>query len=294
MARYEWSETFMSVEGEAKYTGWPTVYIRFSRCNFQCRGFNNPNNVDTTSAKILGFDPRTVWSLENLPPIHTGCDSIYSWDEKFSHLWHTGNENELANEVIKVLPYNSWINPRTGQHVILSLTGGEPTLRIKFWPELLNTEQFKNVKHVLIETNCSVPLKEKYIEQLFNWALSRHAKVTWSNSPKLSRSGEKWEDAIRPEIAAMQMFNGGNGIFEQYFKFVCAPTESDFDEVEKAMQAYYSAGIKQDVEVYIMPVACLEEQQKEIAAQVARMCIDRGYIYCHRVQNSVFNNGPGT
>jgi hypothetical protein len=41
-------------------------------------------------------------------------------------------------------------------------------------------------------------------------------------------------------------------------------------------------------------VACTEEQQQEIASKVATMCMDKGYIYCHRIQNSVFGNGVGT
>ena len=49
MAKFRWSEIFLSIEGEAKYSGWPTVYIRFAGCNFECRGFNNPDNVEITN-----------------------------------------------------------------------------------------------------------------------------------------------------------------------------------------------------------------------------------------------------
>lgn len=299
MAKYEWSEVFMSVEGEAKYTGWPTAYIRFARCNFKCKGFNNPDDhVERSGYATLTFNPKSYDDLQSIPLISKGCDSQYAVNPEFSHMWFKGDENQLADEVIKVLPHNKWSNPNSGQNVILSLTGGEPTTRIKFWPELLNTEQFKDVKHILIETNCSVPLKKDHVEALYNWAYDRDVKITWSNSPKLSSSGENWEDAIRPEIAVAQMYTESRYSysmhFEQYFKFVCGPNEEDFNEVEKAMNEYFAAGIPRNTEVYVMPVACLEEQQQAIAAKVATMCIDRGYIYCHRVQNSVFGNGVGT
>jgi organic radical activating enzyme len=78
MAKYEWSETFFSIEGEAKYSGHPTVYIRFARCNFQCKGFGNPTNEDTTDVKVLGFNPKDYNTLETIPLIVKGCDSIYS------------------------------------------------------------------------------------------------------------------------------------------------------------------------------------------------------------------------
>lgn len=298
MAKYEWSEVFMSIEGEAKYSGHPTAYIRFARCNFSCKGFNNPTNEDTTSIHVLKFNPKDYKDIYSIPLIHKGCDSIYSWDEKFSHMWKKDDEHALGREVLNVLPHNSFINPITHKPVILSLTGGEPTLRAKFIPTLLAADEFKDVKHVLMETNCSVKLKYEFIMAINQWLCAdNQRKWTWSNSPKLSGSGEKWDEAIIPAIAAMQRQATGpefTNQMDQYFKFVCGPTAADFDEVARAMEEYYKVGIPRDVEVYVMPVACTEEQQQDIASKAAHMCMDRGYIYCHRIQNSVFGNGVGT
>jgi organic radical activating enzyme len=360
MAKYEWSEVFMSIEGEARYSGHPTVYVRFARCNFQCRGFNNPtskcptcsglgltNVVDTgpyqisgdtcpecKGAKIinkpdvqpdgyasLGFDPKDYKSLQDIPLIHKGCDSQYAVNPKFSHMWGQGDEKVLAAEVLKVLPYNTFVNPVTKKRVILSLTGGEPTIRLKFWIPLLEELYQHGMRTILVETNAAAPMRMKDIHNLFDWAISKNTKephghydendvkIVWSNSPKIRMSGEDWEDAIRPEIAAMQLGwevsrNDPSGAktkigdspqLEQYFKFVCGPNEDDFREVEAAMNAYHSTGvIGPNTDVYIMPVACTEEQQQSISARVAEMCIEKGYIYCHRIQNSVFGNGVGT
>jgi 7-carboxy-7-deazaguanine synthase len=310
MAQYEWSEVFMSIEGEGPYSGHPTAYIRFAKCNFQCKGFNNPEKRDTTSIEVLGFDPGKYSDIYTIPLITRGCDSIYSWDEKFKHMWHKGDENDIGKELLSVLPHNSFKNPVNGKRVILSLTGGEPTLRLKFIPDLLRSFVFKECKHILIETNCSVPLRSKDMENLFAYSAENGVDITWSNSPKLSLSGEKWEDAIKPEIARdqqawllmaniMARSRGTSVHWDQYFKFVCGPNEEDFDEVNRAMEAYYTpdganVGIDRDVDVYVMPVACTEEQQQDVAAKVAAMCIQRGYIYCHRIQNSVFGNGVGT
>lgn len=298
MAKYSWSEVFMSIEGEGPYSGWPTVYIRFTGCNFTCMGFNNPHNEDTTSIESLGFDPKDYNNIYDIPLISKGCDSVYSWDEKFSHMWAEGNEEELAQAVINVLPHKQLLNPLSGRPTILSLTGGEPTLRAKTLPKLLNHQILADLQIILIETNCSVPLREEFVEMLAFWsAQAPGRKVIWSNSPKLSVSGESWDKAIRPDIAIHQIKYYSyikNTHIEQYFKFVCGPDEADFDEVERAMSCYYTIGVPYNVGVYIMPVACLEEQQQQIAAKVARLCIERGYIYCHRIQNSVFGNGVGT
>jgi organic radical activating enzyme len=299
MAKYEWSEVFQSIEGEARYSGHPTAYIRFTMCNFQCRGFNNPEKLDTTSLDVLGFNPADYKDIYSIPLITRGCDSIYSWDDKFKHMWKKGTQDDLVKELIEVLPHNSFVNPNSGKRTILSLTGGEPTLRMKFIPELLAHPDMKECRHILIETNCSVKLKEEHMHQLAEWAGDHGGRgpgrVTWSNSPKLSVSGEDWSEAIRPEIAVMQLQSASmSGYFDQYFKFVCGPNEADFAEVENAMEEYYSAGISRDTDVYVMPTACTEEQQQTVSATVANMCIQRGYIYCHRIQNSVFGNGVGT
>lgn len=304
MAKYEWSEVFMSIEGEAKYSGHPTVYVRFAKCNFQCRGFNNPTNRDTTSIAVLGFDPAKYNDIYSIPLVTEGCDSIYSWDPKFEHMWKKGDEVSLTDEVVKVLPHNTFVNPFSKQRIILSLTGGEPTLRLKFWIPLLDLLYEYGMRHILIETNCAVPLKNTHVDALYDWKSMKdtHAagypiKITWSNSPKLSISGEKHEEAIRPEIAVAQMTWKQMPItydVEQYFKFVCGPDEKDFDEVSSVMQEYYAGGVDPQVPVYIMPEACTEEQQQSISARVAHMCMQRGFIYCHRIQNSVFGNGVGT
>jgi 6-pyruvoyltetrahydropterin 2'-reductase len=309
MAMYEWSEVFLSIEGEARYSGHPTVYIRFARCNFQCAKFNNPKNeIEEDGYASIGFNPKDYKTIHDIPLITKGCDSQYSVSPKFSHMWHKGDEKALAVEVLKVLPHNTFKNPATSKRVILSLTGGEPTIRLKFWVPILEELYQHGMRTVLIETNCAAPMRDKDLDALYRWAAEKDytgpgkMKIIWSNSPKISGSGETWKDAIRPNIALAQtnpLFlpiygQWGPVATEQYFKFVCGPYENDFREVENAMEEYYQAGISRGADVYIMPTACTEEQQQEISAKVAAMCMQHGYIYCHRIQNSVFGNGVGT
>lgn len=297
MAKYSWSEVFMSIEGEGPYSGWPTVYIRFTGCNFECRGFNNPEGLDTSKKETLGFDPKDYNNIYDIPLITKGCDSIYSVHRSFAHMWTQGSTDELAQLVMDTLPHGQWNNPMSGRPVILSLTGGEPTLRAKHIPELLNHPLFKELSMVLIETNAAVPLQDSFIDGLANWLDREDKIIIWSNSPKLSISGEKWEDAIRPDIITKQLSileRHPKGGVIQYFKFVCGPNDKDFDEVASAMNMYYEAGIDPTSSVFVMPAACQESDQNDSAAEVANLCIQRGYIYCHRVHLNVYGNGVGT
>lgn len=287
-----YSEIFHSIEGEGPWTGHSTIYIRFSNCNFTCRGFNNPEMKEITN-EVLGFDPADYTKLQDLPVISIGCDSIYSWDPRFRHLWQKRTASELAAEVLPYVPHQSWRHPQTNQPSLLSLTGGEPTLQQKFIPELLTQPEFDDLELILIETNCSLQLRIEFVDFLNEWTDAKPGrKIIWSNSPKLSVSGEEWSKAIVPSVALSQRLVKNS---QQYFKFVCDDTNDSFDEVAKAMSEYHAGGIPlEDNQVYIMPVGAIEEQQLDISGNVALKCLDRGYIFCGRAHVHAFGNTIGT
>lgn len=299
------SELFYSPQGEAGLTGRPQVWARVAKCNFTCRGFNNPKNLDTTTNEGLGFDPTKFKTLHEIPLIQVGCDSIYSWDDRFKHLWTTWDLNDLADALLALTPthpkngiltpHHSWITPQ-GQKIGLTLTGGEPTSRMKAIVELLHLPQFDDLEMVTFETNCSVPLKQEHMQALNEWLYKGNTRglnrvITWSNSPKLSITGEPWEKAIRPDVALMQLEVSRH---YQYFKFVVEPTEESFAEVEKAMEAYWAAGVPKDTEIWVMPVGGLLEQQQQVDKAVAEMALKRGWNISWRAHIYVFKNQVGT
>jgi len=289
MAKITTSELFYSPQGEGPLTGRPQVWVRVSKCNFECQGFNNPDKVDTTTNEGLGFDPTQYTSLKDLPPITVGCDSIYSWDDRFKHLWSTWTEEELADELLKYTPTGKWT-----KNIGLTFTGGEPTSRMKVLSKFIQLPQFNDLQTITFETNCSVPLMDMHMELLSNWAIGGNGKprmIVFSNSPKLSITGEPWEKAINPAVALQQLKVHNS---YQYFKFVVEPTEESFAEVEKAMAAYHEAGIPETAEVWIMPVGGVLEQQQAIDRTITEMTIERGWNVSWRAHIYVFGNELGT
>lgn len=299
MSKFEVSEIFMSLEGEAQFTFHPTAYIRFARCNFSCPLFNNPEREVTEKGYApLGFDPKDYATIHDIPLITRGCDSQYSVNPAFAHMWRKLDADALVDELLSVIPGNKLVYD-TGLPVIVSLTGGEPTLKWKFLPEIMNHPKMAHCKHFLIETNCAVPFKEEFIWSILDWLRGDPKRVwTWSNSPKISSSGEKRSDAIRPEIALMQTVLRGQAPYanqvNQYFKFVVDGSEADYQEVKDVMKIYHDAGLPSNTPVWIMPQACTEEQQREISKSVAKRCMVEGWLYSHRVQNDLWGNGVGT
>lgn len=272
-----------------------SVWIRVARCPFTCRGFNNPDNVDTETNEGLGFDPAAYSSLDDIPEITKGCDSIYAWDPRFKHMWKDFTTDELAEHVVGLLPAGSknWQHPKSKQFYGLTLTGGEPTSVMKAWVEFIQHPKLDNLRTITFETNCAVPLKPEHMLRLREWCEKVPGRrIVWSNSPKLSVSGEPWEKAIVP-VNALHQLLVGSGNCMQYFKFVCEPTEESFNEVDKAMAEYHASGIPETSDVWIMPVGASLEQQAMVDEKVARMAMDRGYNVALRSHLYVFGNKPG-
>lgn len=284
------SEIFYSIEGEGPLTGVPTVFVRTFGCNFTCSGFGNP----TAEAVI----PIHIEHLDDFRPTH-GCDSIYAWHPSYKNVTTNYTIDELVKAILRTLPGGQIKNPRSGNSPLLSFTGGEPTLHQRTIRELLEHPDMQDFDKLLIETNCAVTLKQDFIDAITQWSVSGKTgrSVLWSNSPKLSMSGELRENAIRPDILESQLAVPDS---IAYFKFVSDGSQASFDEIEATLRAYrYTPdGVDKCLfspdGVYVMPVGATLDEQNSIQLVVAQMCLDYGYNFCARVHVNVFGNSVGT
>jgi organic radical activating enzyme len=143
----------------------------------------------------------------------------------------------------------------------------------------------KDLKNVTIETNTTQMLHSEFFDYLTN---SERIRVTFSCSPKLSVSGESWDDAIKPDVASQYSTVGGSDI---YFKFVVADRD-DVDEVTRAVQLYRDAGV--ECPVYLMPMGGRSEEYSLNVKEVAELCMERGWRFTPRLHISLFGNAWGT
>ena len=95
---------------------------------------------------------------------------------------------------------------------------------------------------------------------------NRRIQVTFSCSPKLSVSGESWNDAIKPKVASQYASVTNSDL---YLKFVVADKD-DVDEVSKAVEAYREAGV--ECSVYLMPLGGRSEEYNMNVKEVAEIC----------------------
>jgi 7-carboxy-7-deazaguanine synthase len=95
-------------------------------------------------------------------------------------------------------------------------------------------------------------------------------------------SGEKWEDAIRPQVVVDY-----ERIGHTYLKFVVERVE-DFDHVGRAVSEYREAGFQGSV--YVMPVGGVVAVYDGNRINVADEAIKRGYYYSPRIHIDIWGN----
>ena len=289
MSKIKIAELFYSIQGEGRYMGVPSVFLRTFGCNFKCAGFGMPRGELSTEVEDV-----MTWTLNNpitkyeeLPLVSTGCDSYASWDPRFKDLSPMLTSDAIAERIQKILPTGRWLE----EHLVI--TGGEPLLGWqRAYPDLLDHAMMHFLKEITFETNGTQELTSDFKEYLTNWKNSNShldgalREITFSVSAKLPASGEKWEDAIRPEIVCEYEQVG-----TAYLKFVVA-TEQDIADAERAEAEYRAAGFKGHV--YLMPVGGVESVYNLNAKTVALEAMKRGWRYSDRLQLPLFSNAWGT
>ena len=282
MAQLKISELFYSIQGEGRYIGVPSIFLRTFGCNFTCAGFGMPKGevskeVEDIAARVHYYD-----DYKKLPLVSTGCDSYASWDPRFKHLSPMLSTDSIVNSIMDMLPHNRWMD----EHLVI--TGGEPLLGWqRSYPELLSNEKMRALKEITFETNGTQELSQDLSTYLQQWKTNREKNaLTFSVSPKLSISGEKWDDAICPNIIRQYETVGF-----VYLKFVVA-TEDDVLEAEQAVSEYRTDGFRGPV--YLMPVGGTNDKYQLNTKTVAKLAMERGWRYSARLQCDLFKNEWGT
>ena len=269
--------------------GVPSVFLRTYGCNFKCAGFGMPKGE--LSSEREKVNPEDYKEYGTLPLVTTGCDSYASWDPRFKHLSPSRDIDTIISDIVELLPHKEWKE----EHLVI--TGGEPLLGWqRAYPELLSHPSMHGLKEITFETNGTQPLHPELKDYLEEWWWDggkpgigsdvRDREVTFSVSAKLSCSGEKAEDAIKPEIVVSYQAVG-----HVYLKFVIA-TEEDAKEALAAVEQYRDAGFVGNV--YFMPVGGVESVYHLNNRTVADLAMKNGVRYSDRLQVPLFKNAWAT
>ena len=170
----------ITIQGEGKRVGKPSVFIRFSKCNFTCAGFNVAYVNDKGENKL-------------------SCDTYYAIDKSFKNTWLSLSANDIIQKVLELCE---------NKKVDIVISGGEPLLNWKKdeFQEIL--EYFsKNNHHITIETNASIDI---------DFTKEYQRNIMFSMSVKLYNSLEKYQKRVKPELINKII----SSTKESYLKFV--------------------------------------------------------------------------
>jgi organic radical activating enzyme len=246
-------EHFYSIQGEGRYVGSPSLFLRFGGCNMKCEGFGCIEKA-SDGTEILG------------------CDTIYAVNkEHFSKNWTPINN---PKELLGIL--NLYELPNA---VDVVLTGGEPLIYAndEIFVEFLN-KLYQNGHRICFETNGSLGVDfEKY---------PVYKECIFALSVKLSNSGE----SLRKRVNGDVIYSLCSESKEAFFKFSIDADSIDLgleDEIEDILSH------SPKTPVYCMPMGGNRAEIEANTEPLIEFCKSKGYNFSDRLHIRIWDTEKG-
>ena len=271
------------IQGEGRFVGTPSIFVRLFGCNLRCPGFGNPDyQPGTKNVEVKEIIDTLVHfkCIEDLPRVTTGCDTYYAVYPEFKRFAKDYTIPELVT-AIKERSYTQFKPPH------LVFTGGEPLLWQKQLTDLIPALLECRIRELTFETNGTIELDSEFIKVLRRSPFS----VTWSVSPKLSCSGHSQSETFVP--VALRSYNQVPDS-KLFLKFVVDTESKTYDQLLTTVKKYSFDGVMVD-DVYLMPEGGnFNESYKANREYVVGLCSYLGFNYSPRLQVELFDNVVGS
>jgi len=242
-----------SIQGEGKYAGVPSYFLRTGGCNLSCPGFG-------AEYKVNG-------------EVRLGCDTYFAVDSAFAKSWIKADDAQVLIEALKKEFLQIGYNP----HMVI--TGGEPLMYHTDTIFYTVIEWLVSQKiQITFETNGTVEIDfDKY---------PAYKSCIFALSLKLKNSGEPKEK----RIISGALKNVQTHAKEAFLKFTIDAelvNTTALDEINEIRE------ILPELEVYCMPVGESRDTIWKNDRAVFAFCMQHNFRYSDRLHIRVFDTTQG-